>query len=168
VNEETYFSINVSGASLGDARTKDFIRGLFGNYGVPYHTITFEITETEAVGNMTNALEFINEFRALGCRFALDDFGCGLSSFSYLQNMPIDYLKIDGSFVHDIHLNPINRAMVDAINQIGHVMGIATICEYVETAAVLHVLNELNVDFAQGYHIDRPFPIEILFTPQGV
>jgi diguanylate cyclase (GGDEF)-like protein len=168
VNEETYFSINVSGASLGDARTKDFIRGLFGNYGVPYHTITFEITETEAVGNMTNALEFINEFRALGCRFALDDFGCGLSSFSYLQNMPIDYLKIDGSFVHDIHLNPINRAMVDAINQIGHVMGIATICEYVETAAVLHVLNELNVDFAQGYHIDRPFPIEILFTPQGL
>ncbi len=168
VNEETYFSINISGASLGDARTKDFIRGLFGNYGVPYHTITFEITETEAVGNMTNALEFINEFRALGCRFALDDFGCGLSSFSYLQNMPIDYLKIDGSFVHDIHLNPINRAMVDAINQIGHVMGIATICEYVETAAVLHVLNELNVDFAQGYHIDRPFPIEILFTPQGL
>ncbi|MCX6060729.1 MAG: EAL domain-containing protein [Campylobacterales bacterium] len=168
VSEETYFSINVSGASLGDARTKDFIRGLFGNYGVPYHTITFEITETEAVGNMTNALDFINEFRALGCRFALDDFGCGLSSFSYLQNMPIDYLKIDGSFVHDIHLNPINRAMVDAINQIGHVMGIATICEYVETAAVLHVLNELNVDFAQGYHIDRPFAIETLFTPKGL
>jgi len=168
VHEEIHFSINISGGSLGDAGTKQFIRNLFGDYGVPYRTVTFEITETEAVGNMTNALSFINEFRALGCRFALDDFGCGLSSFSYLQNMPIDYLKIDGSFVHDIHLNPINRAMVDAINQIGHVMGIATICEYVETAAVLHVLNELNVDFAQGYHIDRPFPIEILFTPKDL
>jgi len=165
VSEEIHFSINISGASLGDAGTKQFIRSLFGEYGVPYRTITFEITETEAVGNMTNALSFINEFRALGCRFALDDFGCGLSSFSYLQNMPIDYLKIDGSFVHDIHLNPINRAMVDAINQIGHVMGIETICEYVETAAVLQVLQELKVDFAQGYYIDRPFSIETLFTP---
>lgn len=168
VSEEIYFSINISGASLGDAGTKQFIRSLFGEYGVPYRTITFEITETEAVGNMTNALSFINEFRALGCRFALDDFGCGLSSFSYLQNMPIDYLKIDGSFVHDIHLNAINRAMVDAINQIGHVMGIETICEYVESAAVMHVLHDLNVDFAQGYHIDRPFAIETLFTPQGL
>jgi diguanylate cyclase (GGDEF)-like protein len=166
VHEEIHFSINISGGSLGDAGTKQFIRNLFGDYGVPYRTVTFEITETEAVGNMTNALSFINEFRALGCRFALDDFGCGLSSFSYLQNMPIDYLKIDGSFVHDIHLNPINRAMVDAINQIGHVMGIETICEYVENGAVLHVLNELNVDFAQGYHIDRPFTIEALFTPK--
>jgi len=168
VHEETHFSINISGASLGDAGTKKFIRDLFGDYGVPYRTITFEITETEAVGNMTHALDFINEFRALGCRFALDDFGCGLSSFSYLQNMPIDYLKIDGSFVHDIHLNAINRAMVDAINQIGHVMGIETICEYVETAAVLHVLRELNVDFAQGYHIDRPLALEALFRQQDL
>jgi diguanylate cyclase (GGDEF)-like protein len=164
VHKEFHFSINISGTSLGDEGTKKFIRNLFGDYGVPYRTVTFEITETEAVGNMTNALSFINEFRALGCRFALDDFGCGLSSFSYLQNMPIDYLKIDGSFVHDIHINPINRAMVDAINQIGHVMGIATVCEYVESAAILHVLHELNVDFAQGYHIDRPFAMEGLFT----
>lgn len=167
VSEEIHFSINISGSSLGDIGTKQYIRDLFGDYGVPYHTITFEITETEAVGNMTNALAFINEFRALGCRFALDDFGCGLSSFSYLQNMPIDFLKIDGSFVHDIHLNLVNRAMVDSINQIGHVMGIETICEYVESAAVLFVLNELNVDFAQGYHIDRPFAIEALFTPRN-
>ncbi len=168
VHEEIHFSINISGGSLGDAGTKQFIRNLFGDYGVPYRTVTFEITETEAVGNMTNTLSFINEFRALGCRFALDDFGCGLSSFSYLQNMPIDYLKIDGSFVHDVHLNPVNRAMVDAINQIGHVMGIETICEYVENGAVLYVLTELNVDFVQGYYIDRPFAIEALFTPQDV
>jgi Amt family ammonium transporter len=163
-SQELRFSINISGVTLGDAGTKQFIRGLFGDYGVPYRTITFEITETEAVGNMTHALSFIDEFRALGCKFALDDFGCGLSSFSYLQNMPVDYLKIDGSFVHDIHMNPINRAMVDAINQIGHVMGIATVCEYVENGAVLRVLDELGVDFAQGYHIDRPFPIEKLFS----
>lgn len=166
--EDIRFSINISGSSIGDVGTLHFIRDLFGLYGVPYHVITFEITETEAVGNMTNALSFINEFRALGCKFALDDFGCGLSSFSYLQNMPIDYLKIDGSFVHDVHLNPINRAMVDAINQIGHVMGIQTVCEYVENAMVLHVLSELDVDYAQGYHIDKPFPLERLFDVKQV
>ena len=166
-SQELHFSINISGATLGDEGTKQFIKGLFGNYGVPYGTITFEITETEAVGNMSNALSFINEFRALGCKFALDDFGCGLSSFSYLQNMPVDYLKIDGSFVLDIHMNPINRAMVDAINQIGHVMGIATVCEYVENGAVLRILDELGVDFAQGYHIGKPQPIETLFTLEG-
>ncbi|MDP1783962.1 MAG: EAL domain-containing protein [Sulfuricurvum sp.] len=162
-SEEIHFSINISGTSMGDPKTKEFIRGLFGYYGVPFHVITFEITETEAIGNMVNALSFINEFRALGCKFALDDFGCGLSSFSYLQNMPIDYLKIDGSFVHDIHLNTVNRAMVDAINQIGHVMGIETICEFVENAAVLHVLKELEVDYAQGYYINKPSPIETLY-----
>jgi Amt family ammonium transporter len=164
---ELRFSINISGATLGDAGTKQFIKGLFGDYGVPYRTITFEITETEAVGNMSNALSFINEFRELGCKFALDDFGCGLSSFSYLQNMPVDYLKIDGSFVHDIHMNPINRAMVDAINQIGHVMGIETVCEYVEHGAVLRILEELGVDFAQGYHIGKPQAIETLSILQG-
>jgi diguanylate cyclase (GGDEF)-like protein len=167
VSQELHFSINISGVTLGDDGTIQFIKGLFGDYGVPYRTITFEITETEAVGNMSNALSFIHEFRALGCKFALDDFGCGLSSFSYLQNMPVDYLKIDGSFVHDIHMNPINRAMVDAINQIGHVMGIATVCEYVENGAVLRILDELGVDFAQGYHIGKPQPIETLFTIEG-
>ncbi len=164
VFEELHFSINVSGASMGDENTKQFVRRLFGYYGVPYHVITFEITETEAIGNMANALSFINEFRALGCKFALDDFGCGLSSFSYLQNMPIDYLKIDGSFVHDVHLNSINRAMVAAINDIGHVMGIETICEFVENMAVMHVLSELEVDYAQGYHIGKPSPIETLYS----
>ena len=161
---EVHFSINVSGASMGDKKTKEFLRGLFGFYGVPYHVITFEITETEAISNMVNALSFINEFRALGCLFSLDDFGCGLSSFSYLQNMPIDYLKIDGSFVHDIHLNSVNRAMVAAINDIGHVMGIETICEFVENIAIVHVLNELEVDYAQGYHIGKPSPIETLYA----
>jgi Amt family ammonium transporter len=162
--EEVHFGINISGGSMGDENTKQFVRGLFGYYGVPYHAITFEITETEAITNMVNALSFINEFRELGCKFALDDFGCGLSSFSYLQNMPIDYLKIDGSFVHDIHLNSINRAMVAAINDIGHVMGIETICEFVENQAIMHVLNELEVDYAQGYHIGKPSPIETLYA----
>lgn len=161
---EVHFSINVSGASMGDEKTKEFLRGLFGYYGVPYHVITFEITETEAISNMANALLFINEFRSLGCLFALDDFGCGLSSFSYLQNMPIDYLKIDGSFVHDIHLNSVNRAMVAAINDIGHVMGIETICEFVENMAIMYVLNDLEVDYAQGYHIGKPSPIETLYA----
>jgi diguanylate cyclase (GGDEF)-like protein len=163
-SEEVHFGINISGSSMGDEKTKQFVRGLFGYYGVPYHAITFEITETEAISNMVNALAFINEFRALDCLFALDDFGCGLSSFSYLQNMPIDYLKIDGSFVHDIHLNSVNRAMVAAINDIGHVMGIETICEFVENQAIMHVLNDLEVDYAQGYHIGKPVPIETLYV----
>lgn len=162
--EEVHFGVNISGSSMGDEKTKQFVRGLFGYYGVPYHAITFEITETEAITNMTNALSFINEFRELGCKFALDDFGCGLSSFSYLQNIPIDYLKIDGSFVHDIHLNSVNRAMVAAINDIAHVMGIETICEFVENMAVMYVLDELEVDYAQGYHIGKPAPIETLYA----
>lgn len=161
--QEVHFGINISGSSMGDENTKQSVKGLFGYYSVPYNAITFEITETEAITNMTNALLFINEFRELGCKFALDDFGCGLSSFSYLQNMPIDYLKIDGSFVHDIHLNSVNRAMVAAINDIGHVMGIETICEFVENMAIMHVLDELNVDYAQGYHIGKPAPIETLY-----
>lgn len=163
-SEEVHFGVNISGSSMGDEKTKQFVRGLFGYYGVPYHVITFEITETEAISNMTNALSFINEFRELGCKFALDDFGCGLSSFSYLQNIPIDYLKIDGSFVHDIHLNAVNRAMVAAINDIAHVMSIETICEFVENMAVMYVLDELEVDYAQGYHIGKPAPIETLYA----
>jgi Amt family ammonium transporter len=160
---EIHFGVNISGASLGDEGTKQYIQGLFALYGVPYRAITFEITETAAIGNLGNALSFMYEFRALGCTFALDDFGCGLSSFSYLQNMPVDYLKIDGSFVRDIHINSVNRSMVDAINQIGHVMGIKTICEYVENRAIMYVLSEMDVDYAQGYHVGRPEPIESLF-----
>ncbi len=160
--EKIRFSVNISGISLNSEEMSEFIIEMFDKYNVPFDVITFEITETAAIANLNSALKFIDTFRAYGCTFSLDDFGCGLSSFSYLQNLPVDYLKIDGSFVVDIDTNDVNRAMVDAIIQIGHVMGIQTVCEFVENASVLTVLKSLGVDYAQGYHIGKPAPIATL------
>ncbi|WP_345986097.1 EAL domain-containing protein [Sulfurimonas sp. HSL-1656] len=156
------FNINLSGLSLNDETMAGFIQECFEQYAVPYEAITFEVTETAAIGNIKSAKAFIEHFRLLGCRFALDDFGCGLSSFAYLQNLPVDYLKIDGSFVMDIDSNEVNLAMVDAINKIGHVMGIKTVCECVENASVMETLISIGVDFVQGYHVGRPQPLNAL------
>jgi Amt family ammonium transporter len=158
------FNINLSGISLNDETMADFIQECFGRYAVPHEAITFEVTETAAIANIQSAKAFIERFRSLGCRFALDDFGCGLSSFAYLQNLPVDYLKIDGSFVMDIDRNDINRAIVDGINKIGHVMGIKTVCECVENEAVARTLGRIGVDYAQGYHVGRPQPLSALQT----
>lgn len=106
--------------------------------------------------NLTKTIEFINEFKQLGCKFSLDDFGSGFSSYGYLKNLPVDYLKIDGTFVKDICDDPIDYAMVESINRIGHVMGKRTIAEFVESADILEKLRTLNVDYAQGYFIKRP------------
>lgn len=157
------FSINLSGTSLTHEGLGDFIEEMFVLYQVPYHSICFEVTETAAVSNMNVAIKFINRIRKLGCKFSLDDFGSGLSSFSYLQNMPVDFLKIDGAFVNDIHVNKINSAMVKSINEISHVMGMKTICEFVENKEVEDVLKEMDVDFAQGYYYAKPEPIENLY-----
>jgi len=157
------FSINLSGLSLNDEGLSTYIYDMFKRYQVPYQAICFEITETAAVGNLNVALKFINTMQALGCKFSLDDFGSGLSSFSYLQNMPVDYLKIDGAFVNDIDTNEINRAMVKSINEISHVMGMKTICEFVETQEVEVILKEMGIDFAQGYYYARPEPIGNLY-----
>lgn len=157
-----HFNVNLSGVSLSDETMHDFIFDMFKRYRVPFEAITFEITETAAVTNLQSALGFMERFRQLGCRFALDDFGCGLSSFAYLQNLPVDYLKIDGSFVVDIDTNEVNRAMVDAINQIGHVMGIKTVCEFVENDAIISELRRMGVDYAQGYHVGKPRPLTSL------
>ncbi|KPJ91680.1 MAG: histidine kinase, partial [Gammaproteobacteria bacterium SG8_15] len=102
------------------------------------------------------------EMKELGCQFALDDFGSGLSSFTYLKNLPVDYLKIDGSFVQDMINDPINQAMVAAINEVGHVIGIRTIAECAENPAIIHQLTKLGVDYAQGYAISTPMPIEVI------
>lgn len=101
--------------------------------------------------------------RDLGCKTSLDDFGSGLSSFAYLQNIPVDYLKIDGAFVYDIDTNKISRAMVKSINEVSHIMGMKTICEYVETKDVKDILEDMDVDFAQGYYYSKPIPIKTLF-----
>ena len=157
------FSINLSGNSLNDDSLGDFIENMFERYHVPFKSICFELTETAAVSNMGVALKFINRMRELGCKFSLDDFGSGLSSFSYLQNMPVDYLKVDGAFVCDIDVNEVNRAMVKSINEISHVMGMKTICEFVENKEVEEALKEMDVDFAQGYYYAQPKAISSLY-----
>ncbi|HHH72341.1 MAG TPA: EAL domain-containing protein [Sulfuricurvum sp.] len=164
VRTKIRFNVNLSGISLNDETMAVYIQECFERHHLPYDAITFEVTETAAISNIGSAQEFIERFRALGCKFALDDFGCGLSSFSYLQNLPVDYLKIDGSFVIDIDSNDVNRAMVDAINQIGHVMGIATVCEFVENDRIVKTLRDIGVDYAQGHYIGKPQPLETLGT----
>ena len=153
-------AINVSGRSLCDERFQAYVLEEIHRASLPAEQVCFEITETAAIANFTQAKRFMTELRALGCTFALDDFGSGLSSFGYLKNLPVDFLKIDGSFVRDIGEDPIDLAMVESINQLGHVMGIRTIAEYVETDAILAHLRRLRVDFAQGFAIGRPRPLE--------
>jgi len=150
------WAINLSGASLGDEDFLHFVRGQFERWQIPYETVCFEITETAAIANFARAIEVMRELKAQGCGFSLDDFGSGMSSFGYLKHLPVDYLKIDGVFIRDITHDRVDRAMVDAINTVGHIMGIKTIAECVETAETLSVLQDIGVDYAQGFGIGRP------------
>ncbi|MDZ8189492.1 MAG: EAL domain-containing protein [Nostoc sp. ChiSLP02] len=152
------YTINLSGASINDDRFIDFICEQFNLYQIPPTAICFEITETVAIKNLGKAAGFIRSLKEFGCCFALDDFGSGMSSFGYLKNLPVDYLKIDGSFVKHIVEEPVSLAMVDAINKIGQVMGLQTIAEFVENKAVFEVIQNLGVNYAQGYAIARPKP----------
>jgi EAL domain-containing protein (putative c-di-GMP-specific phosphodiesterase class I) len=156
--ERHRWAINLSGASLSQDDFLGFVRNQFEVYGVPHAAICFEITETAAIANLAKATHLIHELKALGCGFSLDDFGSGMSSFAYLKHLPVDHLKIDGAFVRDIAHDAIDRAMVEAINKVGHVMGITTIAECVETPQTLAILEEIGVDYAQGFAIARPHP----------
>jgi len=156
-------AINLSGESLGSEELLAYIRAQLELKMIPAANICFEITETAAIGNLNKAICFIKSLKKLGCKFALDDFGSGLSSFSYLKSLPVDYLKIDGVFVKDIVDDPVDAAMVAAINQVGHIMNIQTIAEFVENGEIMDILRDLGVDYAQGYHIDRPIPISEKF-----
>lgn len=155
-------AINLSGMSLNDEKLFDFIQLQLKKTKVPSEKICFEITETAAITNLSKATGLIDQLRKLGCKSALDDFGSGMSSFAYLKNFPIDYLKIDGVFVKDIISDPIDNAMVKSINDIGHVLGLKTIAEYVEDEEILERLKEIGVDEAQGYHIAKPQPLDQL------
>lgn len=160
-------AINLSGQSIGDDKFLFFIKSQFSNYEIDPAKICFEITETAAISNLSDAIRFITELKTLGCFFALDDFGSGLSSFAYLKNLPVDYIKIDGMFVRDIDNNLIDREMVKSIAGIGRVMGKQTIAEFVENDEILEILKEIDVDYAQGYAIAKPKSLESLGAEMG-
>ncbi|MEJ2059930.1 MAG: EAL domain-containing protein, partial [Gammaproteobacteria bacterium] len=154
-NPPVCLSVNLSGHSLGDEGFLAFAYDLMRDTQIA-DRLCFEITETAAIANLAQARSFIHEMKQLGCRFALDDFGSGLSSFQYLKNLHVDYLKIEGSFVSSLLNDPIDLAMVRSINEVGHAIGLQTIAEYVESAEILQTLRELGVDYAQGFHIGHP------------
>jgi diguanylate cyclase (GGDEF)-like protein len=149
-------SINLSGQSLGDDKFLPFVIDHFHRSGIDASKICFEITETAAIASFSQANRFIQALKELGCRFALDDFGTGLSSFGYLKHFPVDFLKIDGSFVKEILHDPIDREMVRSINEIGHLTGKQTIAEFAENHEIIEMLRSLGVDYAQGYGIAMP------------
>jgi len=159
--------INLSGASIGDDAFLEFIRAELAKAAAPKGAVCFEVTETAAIANLAKATRFITELKTLGCLFSLDDFGSGMSSFGYLKHLPVDFLKIDGSFVRDMITDPIDNAMVEAINQIGHVMGKRTIAEYVEHEGILMRLREIGVDFAQGFGIAMPKPFQVTTSDEN-
>jgi EAL domain-containing protein (putative c-di-GMP-specific phosphodiesterase class I) len=153
------FAINVSGHSVNDETFPDFVLEQFSRTQAPTSKVCFEITETAAIANLDNAVDFMNRMKIIGCQFSLDDFGTGLSSYSYLRNLPVDFVKIDGVFVKDVATNPSDYAVVRSINEIGHYMGKKTIAEFVEDDAALEQLKEIGVDYAQGYRIEKPSPL---------
>ncbi len=154
----TYF-VNLSGNSLSDDQFFVKIRELLNQYQIKPERICFEITETAAIAHLSDAVEFIREIRDEGFKFALDDFGCGMSSFSYLKTIPVDFLKIDGGFVRNMLDDPIDISIVDACNKIGHAVGLKTIAEFVENDDIKQRLKDMGIDFAQGYAIARPKPL---------
>jgi EAL domain-containing protein (putative c-di-GMP-specific phosphodiesterase class I) len=154
--------VNLSGTSVCDPTLADFIADCLSRSGLGAVHLGFELTETAAVANLTQASQLMARLRAMGCPIALDDFGSGMSSFAYLRNLPIDFLKIDGSFIRKIDTDPIDFAMVETIHRIGGIMGMQTVAESVENENVLAALALIGVDYAQGFHIGRPVPLEQL------
>jgi diguanylate cyclase (GGDEF)-like protein/PAS domain S-box-containing protein len=153
-------AINLSGTSLSEDRFLDFVKDELEKAQLPAGAICFEITETAAISNLARVIHFMQELKKLGCKFSLDDFGSGLSSFTYLKNLPVDFLKIDGQFIRNVVDDTVDESMVRAINQVGNAMGIATIAERVESKEVLDKLSALGVKYAQGYYIARPSSVE--------
>jgi diguanylate cyclase (GGDEF)-like protein/PAS domain S-box-containing protein len=158
------FAINLSGASLSDAKLLDFIRDAMTEYKVAPHLICFEVTETVAIANLQVAVRLMSELKQLGCTLSLDDFGSGMSSFSYLKQLPVDVVKIDGSFVRNMLVNPVDYAMVEAVNNIAHQMGLKTLAEYVETPELIAALTTMGVDMLQGYGVGVPEPLSVMLA----
>ena len=159
LNELSFCSINLSAPTFSDREFPDFIKDLIETSGIPPEKLCIEITETSAISNFNQALKLISALKEKNCLFALDDFGSGMSSFGYLKNLPVDFLKIEGSFIREIVSDETSMALVRSINDIGHVMGKKTIAEFVENDDILAMVRQIGVDFAQGYAINNPVPL---------
>jgi diguanylate cyclase (GGDEF)-like protein len=171
----TCCAINLSGATIGDSDFLDFLRNAFKTFDVPPRSICFEITETNAILNLEAAKSFMKDLRDLGCAFSLDDFGSGMSSFNYLKELHVDYIKIDGAFVKNLLIDRADRAMIEMICHVGHIMGKKIIAECVELEVQYTALREIGIDYGQGFGISKPKPFGPLFrfdssiqTPQNV
>lgn len=160
-------SINLSGGSLHDRTLLEYVQQQLAAARIPPRLLCFEITETAAVDNLEQARWFIGELSAIGCRFALDDFGSGLASYGYIKDLPVDFLKISGEFVENMASSPLDRALVESINQIGKVLGIATVAEAVSSQAALEAVLTIGVDYAQGNWVGPPRPLAEVLAPQG-
>ncbi len=154
-----FFCINLSGRSLTDPGFLEFLLKQIESTGVAPQRLCFEITETAAIRSLLSATKLIDTLHSLNCRFALDDFGSGLCSFNYLKDLPVDYVKIDGSFIANITTDKVSRAIVESINSIAQTLGMKTVAEFVENAAILNLLRDMGVDYVQGYHISLPQPL---------
>ena len=154
--ENHRFSVNLSGSSLNNESFLEFLKERLTKCSLPAELFCFEITESVAVSDLNRIVEFINSLKEIGCSFALDDFGKGVSSLTYLKSLPVDYLKIDGSFIKELNINPASRVMVEAINHIAEGIGLKTVAEFVEDEQTLSSVRNLNVDYAQGFHLSRP------------
>jgi diguanylate cyclase (GGDEF)-like protein len=162
VRDLDHISINLSGHSLNDPGLTEFLFEQFRLYPVPRDRVCFEVTETTAITNLEDAADFIEALQDLGCRFSLDDFGSGLSSYGYLKHLPVDYIKIDGSFIRDIAEDEADKALVRSINEMGHLMSKRTIAECVETDAIRECLRDLGVDYVQGFGVEHPRMLDAL------
>jgi len=150
------FSINLSGNTLSNKDSASLYQSIITQSSIDPTMLVFEVTETVAIKNIETAKKFIKEMKLFGCLFSLDDFGSGLSSFGYLKELSVDYLKIDGSFVKDMISDPTCRAIVSAFNQLSHELGMKTVAEFVEDTETEAMLRELGIDFAQGYGVGKP------------
>ena len=152
-------AINLSGTSLNTEGLADYILEQIRLHDIAPASLCFEITETAAINNLSRTAELMKGLSDNGFRFALDDFGTGTSSFGYLRSLPVNYLKIDGHFVRQMDKDPMDRAMTESINRIGHIMGLKTVAEFAETDLIIDELRAVGVDFAQGYGVERPRPV---------
>ncbi|HED15466.1 MAG TPA: EAL domain-containing protein [Gammaproteobacteria bacterium] len=166
--DRAVFAINLSGQSIGDVRMREFTEALLAKYPLLASCLVFEITETAAIANLSEAVTFIETFRRAGVRFSLDDFGSGLSSFSYLKNLNVDYLKIDGEFIRNMACDPVDYALVSSMNYIGHVMGLQTIAECVENEDIHNRLVELGINYGQGNWLAEPVPLETILSVEDI